>query len=255
MRHSGRNLPVEGHTGACYRTRELWKGGARLGTLTPSFCVTEFPQSWGPAVWSIPNALEAHWRPPTRAFDVATDNPMMAGVAGRYASALFELAKEQGQLDEVDADLGKFQAMLDASDDMRRLVESPAFAAEEQQRALGAVMDWASVGATTGNFLKVVARNRRLFAAEDMVKGFRTLLARERGEVSAEVASAIPLSDEQVSALKEKLKSSYGKDVRLDTKVDPSLLGGLVVKIGSRMFDSSLKTKLTNLKVVLKGAS
>lgn len=179
---------------------------------------------------------------------------MTAGVAGRYASALFELANEQNRLDEVDADLGKFQAMLDASGDLKRLVNSPAFAAEDQQRALKSVMDWASIGATTGNFLGVVARNRRLFAAEDMIKTFRGLLARHRGEVAAEVKSAIALTDEQLAALKAKLKSTFGKDVRLDAKVDPSLLGGLVVKIGSRMFDSSLRTKLSNLKVVLKGS-
>jgi F-type H+-transporting ATPase subunit delta len=178
---------------------------------------------------------------------------MSAGVAGRYASALFELAHEQNRLDEVDRDLGKFQSLLDQSDDLSRLVKSPAFAAEEQQRALGAVMDWAAIGATTGNFLKVVTRNRRLFAAEDMIKTFRGLLARHRGEVAAEVKSAVALSNEQMAALKAKLKSSFGKDVRLDTKVDPSLLGGLVIKIGSRMFDSSLRTKLANLKVVLKG--
>jgi F-type H+-transporting ATPase subunit delta len=179
---------------------------------------------------------------------------MTAGVAGRYASALFELAHEQNRLDEVDADLGKFQSMLDASGDLKRLVNSPAFAAEDQQRALKAVMDWASIGATTGSFLGVVARNRRLFAAEDMIKTFRGLLARHRGEVAAEVKSAIALTDEQLAALKAKLKSTFGKDVRLDAKVDPSLLGGLVVKIGSRMFDSSLRTKLSNLKVVLKGS-
>jgi F-type H+-transporting ATPase subunit delta len=202
----------------------------------------------------MPIALEAHQRPPARAFDVATDNPVTAGVAGRYASALFELAQEQNQLDAVDSDLSKFQALLDQSDDLNRLVKSPAFAAEEQQRALGAVMDWAAIGATTGNFLKVVTRNRRLFAAEDMIKTFRALLARHRGEVAAEVTSAVALTDAQLAALKDKLKSSYGKDVRLDAKVDPSLLGGLVVKIGSRMFDSSFKTKLTNLKVVLKGS-
>jgi F-type H+-transporting ATPase subunit delta len=114
-------------------------------------------------------------------------------------------------------------------------------------------MDWAAVGATTNNFLRVVARNRRLFAAEDMVKAFRSLLASHRGEVVAEVNSAIALSDSQLAALKDKLKVSFGKDVRLDTKVDPSLLGGLVVRIGSRMIDSSLRTKLANLKVVLKG--
>ncbi len=179
---------------------------------------------------------------------------MTSGVSGRYASALFELAREQNELDKVDQDLGKFQAMLDQSPDLARLVKSPAFAAEEQERALGAVMDWASIGATTGNFLKVVTRNRRLFAAEDMIKGFRQQLALHRGEMTAEVQSATPLSDEQLAALKATLKASYGKDVRLDAKVDPSLLGGLVVKVGSRMFDSSLRTKLMNLKVVLKGA-
>ena len=178
---------------------------------------------------------------------------MTAGMAGRYASALFELANEQNRLDEVDADLGKFRTLLDQSSDLNRLVKSPAFAAEEQQRALGAVMDWASIGATTGNFLKVVARNRRLFATEDMITTFRGLLARHRGEVAAEVKSAIALSDEQLAALRARLKSTFGKDVRLDATVDPSLLGGLVVKIGSRMFDSSLRTKLSNLKVVLKG--
>jgi F-type H+-transporting ATPase subunit delta len=178
---------------------------------------------------------------------------MTSGVSGRYASALFELAREQNELDKVDQDLGKFQAMLEQSPDLARLVKSPAFAAEEQERALGAVMDWASIGATTGNFLKVVTRNRRLFAAEDMIKGFRQQLALHRGEMTAEVQSATPLSNEQLAALKATLKASYGKDVRLDAKVDPSLLGGLVVKVGSRMFDSSLRTKLMNLKVVLKG--
>lgn len=177
----------------------------------------------------------------------------MAGVAGRYATALFELANEQNRLDEVDQDLGKFQGMLDQSEDLSRLVKSPAFAAEEQERALGAVMDWASIGATTGNFLKVVTRNRRLFAADDIINTFRTLLARHRGEVSAEVRSAIALTEEQLNSLKEKLKATHGANVRLDAKVDPSLLGGLVVRVGSRMFDSSLKTKLANLKVVLKG--
>jgi len=184
---------------------------------------------------------------------VATDNAVTVGVAGRYASALFELARERNELDQVDQDLGKFQALLDGSEDLDRLVKSPAFSAEEQERALGAVMDWAAVGATTGNFLKVVARNRRLFAAGDMVKSYRSLLARHRGEVVAEVKSAAALSDSQLAALKDQLKASFGKDVRLDTKVDPSLLGGLVVKIGSRMIDSSLRTKLTNLKVVLRG--
>lgn len=184
---------------------------------------------------------------------MATDDAVTGGVAGRYASALFELAQERDELDQVNQDLGKFHALLQGSEDMSRLIKSPAFSAEEQERALGAVMDWAAVGATTNNFLKVVARNRRLFAAQDMVKAFRSLLASHRGEVVAEVNSAVALSDSQLAALKDKLKVSFGKDVRLDTKVDPSLLGGLVVRIGSRMIDSSLRTKLANLKVVLKG--
>jgi F-type H+-transporting ATPase subunit delta len=200
-----------------------------------------------------PNRPDPPSCPQARAFDVATEDQMTSGVAGRYASALFDLAREQGELDGVDQDLGKFQAMLDQSDDLKRLVNSPAFAAEDQDRALKAVMDWASVGATTSNFLRVVARNRRLFAAEDMIKGFKQQLAQHRGEIAAEVQSAQPLNDEQLAQLKEKLRSSFGKDVRLNTKVDPSLLGGLVVKVGSRMFDSSLRTKLMNLKVVLKG--
>src|SRR5262249_37551421 len=111
----------------------------------------------------------------------------------------------------------------------------------------------AAVGATTSNFLSVVARNRRLFAAEDMIKSFRQQLAQHRGEMAAEVQSAVALNDEQLAALRDKLQSTFGKDVRLNAKVDPSLLGGLVVKVGSRMFDSSLRTKLTNLKLVLKG--
>jgi F-type H+-transporting ATPase subunit delta len=189
----------------------------------------------------------------TRAFEVATDDAVTGGVAGRYASALFELAQERDELDQVNQDLGKFHALLQGSEDMSRLIKSPAFSAEEQERALGAVMDWAAVGATTNNFLRVVARNRRLFAAQDMVKAFRSLLASHRGEVVAEVNSAVALSDSQLAALKDKLKVSFGKDVRLDTKVDPALLGGLVVRIGSRMIDSSLRTKLANLKVVLKG--
>ena len=187
--------------------------------------------------------------------EVATDNQMTSGVAGRYASALFELARERGELDGVDQDLGKFQAMLDQSADLKRLVNSPAFAAEDQDRALKAVMDWASVGATTSNFLRVVARNRRLFAAEDMIKNFRQQLALHKGEVAAEVQSALPLTSDQLASLKDRLQATYGKTVQLNTKVDPSLLGGLIVKVGSRMFDSSLKTKLMNLKVVLKGTA
>ena len=184
---------------------------------------------------------------------VSSDDPMMASMAGRYAVALFELAKDQRQLEQVERDLASFQAMLDGSADLRRLVLSPVITAEDQARALTAVLQMAGISGLTANFVKLIARNRRLFAAADMMKAFRALLARERGEVSADVASAHALTPEQLRLLSDTLRTSIGKNVRIDTHIDPSLLGGLVVKIGSRMIDSSLRTKLNNLKVVMKG--
>ncbi len=171
---------------------------------------------------------------------------------GRYASALFELAKEQNQLEAVEADLVSFQKLIDESGDLKRLVRSPVYSAEDQLRALTAVLDKAGLVSLAGNFLKLIARNRRLFAVEGMVKIFRDLAARDRGEVQADVTSATPLSDEQVESLKAKLKASIGKDVQLNTRVDPSVLGGLIVKVGSRMIDSSLRTKLATLKMRMK---
>jgi F-type H+-transporting ATPase subunit delta len=199
------------------------------------------------AAASAPNTLNA-----TRPFDVATDEPIMASVAGRYASALFELAEEQGQLREVEQDLTSIQRLLNESEDLRRLVRSPVFSSEEQLAAITAVLDRVGIGGLAANFLKLAARNRRLFAAADMIKAFRAMCARARGEVEAEVASAFPLKGEQMQALKEALKASVGKDVQVNLKVDPELLGGLVVKIGSRMIDSSLRTKLNSLKIRMK---
>jgi F-type H+-transporting ATPase subunit delta len=184
---------------------------------------------------------------------VATDDPMMASMAGRYAAALFELARDQRQLGEVERDLAAFRTMLDESDDLRRLVRSPVISAEDQGKALAALLDKAGIGGLTANFLKLIARNRRLFAAADMMKGFRALLARERGEVSADVASAHALTREQIELLSDTLRTSIGKNVQVNTRVDPGLLGGLIVKVGSKMIDSSLRTKLDNLKVAMKG--
>jgi len=181
------------------------------------------------------------------------DDPMMASMAGRYAAALFELAKEQRQLEQVERDLSSLRAMLDDSMDLRRLVLSPIISADDQAKGLGAVLERAGISGLTANFVKLIARNRRLFAATDIMKAFRALLARERGEVSADVTSAHPLTPEQMQLLSDTLKTSIGKNVRIDTRVDPNLLGGLVVKVGSRMIDSSLRTKLNNLKVVMKG--
>jgi F-type H+-transporting ATPase subunit delta len=178
---------------------------------------------------------------------------MMASMAGRYAAALFELAKEERQLPQIEADLKAFQSMRDESADLRRLVRSPVISAEDQAKALGAILAKAGVSGLTANFFKLIARNRRLFAVADMMREFRGLLARERGEVSADVASAHPLTAEQLNALKDALRVQIGKDVQVNTRVDPALLGGLVVKVGSRMIDSSLRTKLDNLKVAMKG--
>jgi F-type H+-transporting ATPase subunit delta len=184
---------------------------------------------------------------------VAVEDQMTASMPGRYASALFDLAKDQGQLKEVEADLAKFAAVLGSSDDLQRMVRSPVFSAGDQGKALAAIFAKGGLGGLTSNFLKLLARNRRLFAVADMIKIFRALAARQRGEVAAEVSSAHPLTDAQLAALKDSLKASVGKDVMLHAKVDPALLGGLVVKIGSRMIDSSLRTKLNSLKVAMKG--
>lgn len=186
---------------------------------------------------------------------MATDEPLLAGVAGRYASALFELASEQNKLSEVERDLATFQRLHDESPDLARLVRSPVISGDDQARALTAILDRVGAGALAQNFFKLIARNRRLFAAPDMIRAFRTLAAKARGEVTAEVASAHPLTGSHVADLKEVLKAAVGKDVQLSTRVDPSLLGGLVVRIGSRMIDSSLKTKLANLKIALTGGA
>jgi F-type H+-transporting ATPase subunit delta len=180
---------------------------------------------------------------------------MMASMAGRYAAALFEIAKDDKQLAQVESDVKTFQGMLDSSEDLRRLVRSPVISAENQATALTALLAKAEISGLTANFLKLIARNRRLFATADMFKSFRALVARERGEVSADVVSAHPLSAEQMNALQDVLKAQVGKDVQINTRVDPNLLGGIVVKVGSRMIDSSLRTKLNNLKVAMKGTA
>lgn len=185
---------------------------------------------------------------------MASDDPIVSSVAGRYASALFDLAVEQNQLQLVEHDVVAVQGMLEANPDLQRMVKSPVFSAEEQSRAIEAILTKVGVQKLTLNFFKLIARNRRLFAAPDMLQAFRTLAAKSRGEVRAEVTSAHPLNDAQLQALKETLRGTSGsKNVQITAKVDPALLGGLVVKIGSRMIDSSLRTKLNSLKTAMKG--
>ena len=187
------------------------------------------------------------------ATDQTVTTGMTTGVAERYASALFELAKEQGQQVQVEQDLTSFQAMLNDSADLRRLIRSPSFSADDQAKGLIAIASKAGIGVLTTNFIKVLARNRRLFITPDVIKNFRLIAARARGEVSADVTSAHPLTDAQMLALKDQLKASVGRDITIHSKVDPGLLGGLVVKVGSRMIDSSLRTKIEQLKVAMKG--
>ncbi len=175
-------------------------------------------------------------------------------MAGRYATALFELARESNAIDAVKADLERFDALVAESADLTRLVRSPVFSVEEQLQALSAVLERAGIGGLAGKFLKLVTTNRRLFAVRDMVKAYRELVAAFKGEATAEVTVAENLKDEHLAALRSALKEVSGKDVDLDIKVDPAIIGGLVVKLGSRMVDSSLRTKLNAIKYAMKEA-
>jgi len=185
---------------------------------------------------------------------VAAEDPSVSCVSGRYATALFELARDEKSIEAVKADLDKFDAMLSESADLKRLVRSPVFAADAQLKALSAVLDKAGISGVAANFLKVLTSNRRLFAVTDVIRAFGALVAWFKGEASAEVTVAEPLSDKNLDALKAALKQVSGKDVTLNVKVDPSIIGGLVVKLGSRMVDSSLRTKLNSIKHAMKEA-
>jgi len=185
---------------------------------------------------------------------VATDDTPVSGVAGRYATALFELARDQKSIDSVRADVDKFTELLAGNPDLMRLVRSPVFTAQEQGKALDAVLAKAGITGIAANFLKVLPANRRLFVVNDVIRAFRVLVAKFRGEATADVTVAEPLSDKNLDALKASLKSVTGKDVDLNVNVDPSIIGGLIVKLGSRMVDSSLRTKLNSIKNAMKEA-
>ena len=186
---------------------------------------------------------------------VAGEDSLISGMAGRYASALFELTLEQKAVDAVKTALENFDDLIAGSADLARLVRSPVFDAESQTRALAAVLDKAGITGLAANFLKVVAANRRLFAVRDMIRAYRGLVARHRGEVVTQVTVAEQLNDKHLDALKSALKSvTGGKEIDLKVKVDPTIIGGLIVKVGSRMVDSSLRTKLNAIKFAMKEA-
>ena len=186
---------------------------------------------------------------------MAGKDPIISGMAGRYANALFELALDNKAVDSVKAELDQFDALLAESADLNRLVRSPAFGADEQLKALSAVLAKADIEGLAANFLRVITTNRRLFAVRDMIRAFRALVARHKGEVTAQVTIAEKLNDNNLEALKSALKSvTGGKDIDLDVKIDPTIIGGLIVKVGSRMVDSSLRTKLNSIKFAMKEA-
>jgi len=183
---------------------------------------------------------------------MAANEPIISGMAGRYATALFELAQEAKSVDAVKGDLDRFSALLNESADLVRLVRSPVYTADEQTKAIEAVLAKAKIGGLAGKFISTVASNRRLFAVGQMISGFNTLVAKARGETRAEVTVAEKLDEKHLAAVKEAIAASGRKNVELDVKIDPSILGGLKVKIGSRMIDASLKTKLNSIRNAMK---
>jgi F-type H+-transporting ATPase subunit delta len=178
---------------------------------------------------------------------------LTSGLAGRYAKALFDLANEQNQRDQVAADLQRLKAMLADSADLTRLVMSPAFSRAEQGRAIKAVLERAEFGELTRRFVALVARNRRLFALLRIIEAFTGMVAQAKGEVAATVTAAQPLSDAQVQQIRSALSAKAGRNIAITTAVDPGLIGGLVVRMGSRMVDSSIRTKLQMLEIAMKG--
>ena len=179
----------------------------------------------------------------------------LSTVAERYAGALFELAKANNEVETAERSLDRFLDTLRNSADLRRFVLSPVFSSSDQQHGLAAVLKAAGIAGLVRDFLLVLARNRRLFAVESVIKSFKALSAKERGEVEAGIISASPLSKAQSQDLTDTLRQKLGKSPKLTVTVDPKLLGGLIVKVGSQMIDTSLRTKLKNLEKAMKEAS
>ena len=176
-----------------------------------------------------------------------------ASLAGRYASALFDLARDQRQIESVAKSLDSLgQALLD-SKEFGELVTSPLVSREEAGKAFAALAPQLGIDSITANFLGVLARNGRKGELRNVIRAFRRLAAEHRGETTAEVVTARPLNDNQLSALRQQLRARAGRDVNLDTSVDPNILGGIVVKLGSQQIDASIRTKLNRLAQAMKG--
>ena len=184
---------------------------------------------------------------------MASDTSHIAGLALRYANAVFDLAAEERGIDRVAADFAALKTMLQTSPELTRLVRSPLFSREDQAKGMEAVLKQAGASDLTRKLVLLLAQKRRLFALADIIRAFEELLARHRGEVAAEVTSARELTAAETAELKRVLKDKLGREPKLTAHVDPKLLGGLVVKVGSRMIDSSLRTKLDGLRAAMKG--
>jgi F-type H+-transporting ATPase subunit delta len=196
------------------------------------------------------NAIHQDFGPET--VQVASDTTGATGLAGRYATALYELAEEQGALDKVADDLRTLSAMIEGSADFKRMIRSPVLSRIAQGKALTAILDRAQASELTKKFAGVLAANRRLFTLPDVITGYLSILAGRRGEVTAQVSSAQPLTPRQLADLEAQLRRIAGGKVAVEPKVDPGLLGGLVVRLGSRMIDSSLRTKLQQMRLALR---
>ncbi|WP_249729792.1 F0F1 ATP synthase subunit delta [Chelatococcus sp. YT9] len=177
---------------------------------------------------------------------------MVSGVAERYAKALLDLAEEAGAVDAVGADLDRFSGLIAESPDLARLVKSPVFSAEEQEKAVTAILAKAGIGGLTANFIRLVASKRRLFALPGMIEAYRSLVADKKGIVRAEVTLAEQPSPKMLADIEAALKDVAGGNIALNVKVNPAIIGGLIVKLGSRMIDASLRSKLNSIRLALK---
>ena len=183
---------------------------------------------------------------------MAASTSLTAGAAGRYSTALFELAGEDNSRDQVEKDLAAVQAALEDSTDLDQLIRNPMYTREQQGKAMAAVADKMGLSSTVKNVIGLMASKRRLFALPQMIAGYQALMADLRGEMSADVTAARELSDAQVQALSEQIKAATGKDVKLNVTVDEGIIGGLIVKVGSKMIDTSIRSRLNSLQNAMK---
>nr|WP_214650040.1 F0F1 ATP synthase subunit delta [Palleronia pontilimi] len=184
--------------------------------------------------------------------DVSEPASISTGIASRYATAIFELARDEGALDQVRRDSDTLASALNDSEDFRDLIHSPLYSRDQQQQAIGAIADKMGLHKITANTLRLMASKRRLFVLSGLISELRDMIAREKGEITADVSAATELSDAQKKKLAETLKASVGRDVNINLSVDESLIGGLVVKVGSKMIDTSIKSKLAALQNTMK---